>query len=213
MQVDLREVYRYLGYGRQDADLATRELAQQCLWELERAARPRSFYREYALKLPGEDMVDASCFRTRSRHLAKNLQDCHSILVFGATIGSEADHLIQRYNKIQMSKAVIMQAAGAAMIEAYCDEINAQIRKEYEVQGLYLRPRFSPGYGDFDLSCQKPIFAALELNKRTGMALTDSLVMAPSKSVTAVMGVSRKPYRCEIQGCEVCKKADCIYRR
>ena len=55
--------------------------------------------------------------------------------------------------------------------------------------------------------------AALELGKRIGVTLTDSLLMAPSKSVTAVMGLSRKPRMCSIQGCEACGKKDCAYRR
>lgn len=72
------------------------------------------------------------------------------------------DHLIQRYTKIQMSKAVIIQAAAAAMLEDYCDEVNEQIRRDYESRGLYLRPRFSPGYGDFPLSCQPQLLGCLE---------------------------------------------------
>ena len=71
----------------------------------------------------------------------------------------------------------------------------------------------SPRYGDFPLECQRQIAPALELNKRIGVTLTDSLLMAPSKSVTAVIGVSRLPRNCTVQGCEVCAKRDCAYRR
>lgn len=213
MEIERREIYRYLGYGRAGADEATARLCEECVRELEQAASPRSYYREYPLALSPDGEIDAGCFITRSRALAKNLQDCSRIILFGATIGPGPDHLIRRYSKVRMSKAVIMQAASAAMVEAYCDEVNGWIRDEYEGRGLYLRPRFSPGYGDFDLGCQSPIFEALELNKRTGMSLTDSLLMAPSKSVTAVMGVSEKPHRCDLHGCEACGKADCAYRR
>ena len=41
-----------------------------------------------------------------------------------------------------------------------------------------------------------------------GIKLTDSLLMLPTKSVTAVMGVSRKPHRCDVRGCEACGKVD-----
>lgn len=55
--------------------------------------------------------------------------------------------------------------------------------------------------------------AALELSKRIGVTLTDSLLMAPSKSVTAIIGASRLPKDCTVHGCESCAKTDCLYRR
>lgn len=82
-----------------------------------------------------------------------------------------------------------------------------------EIGPRYLRPRFSPGYGDFPLDCQQRLLDSLEAGKRIGIKLTDSLLMMPSKSVTAVMGVSKKPYRCDVKGCESCGKRDCLYRR
>jgi cobalamin-dependent methionine synthase I len=162
----------------------------------------------------GEDgEIDGGCFHTKSRNLSKNLQDCEEIIVFAATLGTGADHLIQKYNRLQMSRAVILQAAAATMIEEYCDQVCRELKAEYEKKGWYLRPRFSPGYGDFPLECQSALLNGLEAGKRIGIKLTDSLLMMPSKSVSAVMGVSRKPYRCEVKGCESCTKTDCAYRR
>ena len=37
--------------------------------------------------------------------------------------------------------------------------------------------------------------------------------MMPSKSVTAVIGVSRAPAACVIEGCEACGKKECAFRR
>lgn len=105
-----------------------------------------------------------------------------------------------------MSRAVILQAASAAMIEEYCDQVCEGLKKEYEEKGLYLRPRFSPGYGDFSLSCQSAVLDALDAGKHLGIKLTDSFLMMPSKSVTAVIGVSQKPHRCDVKGCEACGK-------
>ena len=86
-------------------------------------------------------------------------------------------------------------------------------KKEYLEKGLYLRPRFSPGYGDFPLSAQKEILDGLEAGKRIGITLTEGYLMMPSKSVTAVIGVSRTPAACTIEGCEACGKKDCAFRR
>lgn len=207
-----REILRYLGHHGQAVDDKVERLITECRQELEQAATPRSIWREYPLRME-EHEIDMTCLRTRSRSLERNLKDCEEILLFGATLGSQVDVLLQRYGKLQMSKAVVMQAASVAMLETYCDEVNETIKNDYLKKKRYLRPRFSPGYGDFPLQCQPEIVAALELNKRIGITLTDSLLMAPSKSVTAVIGISPVPRDCSVQGCEVCGKKDCAYRR
>lgn len=207
-----REILRYLGHHGQVVEDNVERLIAECRQELEQAATPRSIWREYPLQIQ-EHEINMTCLRTRSRSLERNLKDCEEILLFGATLGSQVDMLLQRYGKLQMSKAVVMQAASVAMLETYCDEVSETIKNDYLKKKRYLRPRFSPGYGDFPLQCQPEIVAALELNKRIGITLTDSLLMAPSKSVTAVIGISPIPRDCSVQGCEVCGKKDCAYRR
>ncbi|WP_442855503.1 vitamin B12 dependent-methionine synthase activation domain-containing protein [Clostridium sp. Marseille-P2415] len=213
MEISRREIRRYLGYGINEGDETVNALIEECLRELTAAASPKSISRAYPLKLLPEDGIDFTVFQAKSRNLSRNLKDCGQVILFAATLGTGVDVLLHKYTKLQMSKAVTMQAAAAAMIEEYCDEENRILKQEYEARGLYLRPRFSPGYGDFPLECQRDITAVLETPKRIGVMLTDSLLMTPSKSVTAVMGVSGKPYRCEVKGCEECAKTDCAYRR
>lgn len=207
------EVLRYLGYGKQEADKAVAGMVEQCIAELDRQAQPRFLDREFPLVLGEETLVDGGCFKVRSRNLSKNLKDCSRIVVFAATLGIGADHLIRRYSRLSMSKAVIMQAAATAMIEEFCDQVCSGLGAAYEADGYYLRPRFSPGYGDFPLDCQKRLLDSLEAGKRIGIKLTDSLLMMPSKSVTAVMGISGQPHCCDVKGCGACGKKDCAYRR
>ena len=54
------------------------------------------------------------------------------------------------------------------------------------------RPRFSPGYGDFPLTAQRDIFAILDCPKRIGLSLNQSLLLSPTKSVTAVIGKEQR---------------------
>ena len=183
-EVNRREVYRYLGLGRHDPDERTALLVEESLVELENAAAPRFFSRSYPLSVLQDGKLDLTCFL-----------------------------LVRRYSRLEMSRAVVVQAAAAAMIEAWCDRKNGELKEEALRQGKYLRPRFSPGYGDFSLDCQKDIIRALEAEKTVGVTLTDSLLMTPSKSVTAVIGAGRNEFRCELKGCEVCGKTDCLYRR
>lgn len=225
--MNLEETFRYLGYKGNKADEQTLKLAEECWQELEQRAEKRSCHQEFPLSFQ-DGKLDMGCFQTESQALEKNLKGCSRVVLFAATLGVQADNLIRRYSHVQMSKAVVMQAAAAAMLEDYCDQVNQEIRQEYEKKGLYLRPRFSPGYGDFSLNCQPALIRGLEAGKRIGIALTDSLLMMPSKSVTAVIGVSPAPVkwnwnaqaqgvsdgsRQNKKGCAACNKTDCLYRR
>lgn len=207
-----REILRYMGHKGQEVPDNLTELIASCKRELEQTAAPKAVWREFPLHICGH-VVDMGCLETQSRSLERNLRDCEKVFLFGATLGSQVDVLLHRYGALQMSKAVVLQAASVAMLETFCDEKNEELREACHREGWYLRPRFSPGYGDFPLECQAQLVPALELGKRIGVTLTDSLLMAPSKSVTAVIGASRMPRECSVQGCEACGKGDCPYRR
>lgn len=216
--MNVEETLRYLGYGRDQGDLQTLKLVEECWQELEQTAARRSCFREYPLAFSDSGQLDLGCFQTKSLALSKNLKGCQAVVLFAATLGVQTDILIRRYSRLEMSRAVVLQAAAAAMLEDYCDQVNEEIRQEYEKKGLSLRPRFSPGYGDFPLECQPALLGALEAGKRVGITLTDSLLMSPSKSVTAVIGVSpaeggATEGLCVGKGCGFCGKRDCAYRR
>ena len=154
-----------------------------------------------------EDMV------IQSRNLYRNLKGCEKVVLFAATLGLEADRLIARKTAVRMSEAVIYQAAAAAIIETYCDEINEEIRLHYEKEGFFLRPRFSPGYGDVALSHQKDFCRLLIVSKKIGLTVTEGDLMVPIKSVTAVIGLSKQNSDCHKKGCEECDKKNCEFRR
>lgn len=211
-KVNRNEIYRYMGC-KGEADPAVRRLAQESLEQLDGVCRPGYVVREFPLRLLPDGRILGGCFETRSKSLYRNLKDCRQVLVFAATLGIGPDQLIRRYSRLEMSRALALQAASAAMIESYCNQVCAKLKQEYRDRGLYLRPRYSPGYGDFPLECQPKILAALDAGRRIGIKLTDSMLMMPSKSVSAVMGISTVPDSCRVQGCEACEKIDCIYRR
>ena len=75
---------------------------------------------------------------------------------------------MRRISLTDMARAVVLQSCAAAMLEEYCDECQKKIAEELEEEHLYLRPRFSPGYGDFDICYQEPIVRMLNCARRSG---------------------------------------------
>ena len=71
--------------------------------------------------------------------------------MLGATLGIGIDQLLRRYSLTDMSRAVVIQASAAAMLEEYLDTWQKETAAKLEAEKQYLRPRFSPGYGDFSI--------------------------------------------------------------
>ena len=203
---DKKEILRYAG-AREDSP-ETSELIESCIEESKDKLSYKVCYGQFPVSVKGNS-VDLSFMETESESLAKNLARCRSIILFGATVGIEIDRLISRYGKISPSRALIFQAIGAERIESLCDEFTKFIQKEY---GATV-PRFSPGYGDLPLELQKDFFRVLEPSKRIGLTLNESMLMTPTKSVTAIIGITDGNCEEANHNCNDCNKTDCMYRR
>lgn len=64
---------------------------------------------------------------------------------------------------------VTLQACAAAMLEEYLDEWQTALEADMKKEGYYIRPRFSPGYGDFDIAHQDMILRMLDTAKKIGL--------------------------------------------
>ncbi len=126
---------------------------------------------------------------TGSESLRRHLAGCDGVILFAATAGMEMDRLILRAKALSPLHGLLMHGIGAAVIEEACDRLCGQLAKAFPDRAL--RPRFSPGYGDLPLAMQRDIFATLDCERRLGLTLTDTLLMQPSKSVTALVGLER----------------------
>lgn len=212
MDIRTREAVRYLGYGRHAIDERTLTLIQDSFRELDQVSDARFIYRIFEISKADKNGLTIGNLKIESKNLARNLKNCQEAVLFGATLGTRVDMLMKKYAVTDMSKAVVLQACAAAELEEYCDEMQKQIAIRLG-EGLYLRPRFSPGYGDFSILHQKDVLQMLEAQKKIGLTLTEGYMLTPTKSVTAVIGISREKQPCHIKGCEECGKVDCAYRR
>ena len=206
------QVCRYLGC-RGEVEPALAERIRALTHQVEEAAQPRTASRVFPLSFPGVDRLALGPLAVESAALRKNLAGCEEVILFAATLGVGVDRLIARSGAGRVSDAAVYQAAGAALIEAVCDQAWEELRRAGEAEGWHLRPRFSPGYGDFPLSCQRELLTLLRAPETIGLTTGESMLLLPTKSVTAVMGRSRLALPCHRTGCEACGKTDCAFRR
>lgn len=182
--LDLDEVRRYARILGRDA--LTDQLLTECITEAEQMLCYKVCYAELPVHAEG-DSLNIGGIITDSRLLQKALCECGSAVLFAATVGADFDRLIRRYSRISPAKALIFQALGAERAEALCDAFERRFSSEHNCA---LKKRVSPGYGDIPLSMQTDIFALLDCPRKIGLTLNESLLMSPSKSVTAFAGIT-----------------------
>ena len=124
----------------------------------------------------------------RSRSLARYVGNAKELFLFGATLGSRVDVTLRRMSLTSVAEAGAGQAVAAALIETYCDDCCNELHKQLP-SNKKMKWRFSPGYGDWALEEQKILFQVLDCAHTIGLTLTESCMMAPIKSVTAVIAV------------------------
>ena len=186
--LDIKETLRYLGYaGVKSAD-GIEGLISECESMILPALSPKAVYSSFPLERGEGVNLDLGFAKVQSKSLARTLEGCDHIVLFAATVGAGVDRLIAKYNRLSPARAAVLQAMGAAAVEQWCDELNADIVSEYGPA----RPRFSCGYGDLPLKLQREIFPALQVTKNIGVTLTEGDFMMPSKSVTAIVGIKSK---------------------
>ena len=203
MEVHIQEAMRYLGAGRGDEALA-RQVAESAR---EIAETPRHIYRVFTLEgtsLPqlGLDLPGKTA--------ETMLKSCEKVVLLACTLGQQFDALLRAAQARDMAKAVILDGCGSALVEQGCDAAEREIAGRFP--SWYLTDRFSPGYGDLPLDGQRALFAVLDCHKEIGLYLNESLLMSPTKSVTAIVGLSREDH-CGETGCKGCEKKDCSFRK
>ena len=114
------------------------------------------------------------------------------------TIGAEFDAWQRRLSVLSAADALFSQQIGLAAVEKVMDELEERAREEVEGKreqgrgnreqgtGNRLKPRRSPGYGDLPLALSRTILAELDAPRKIGVSITDSNLLVPSKSVTAI---------------------------
>lgn len=180
--IQRKEVLRYLKASK--TTIETEALIDECLRDVYKVVSPKAVYLETTVELLENDIVKLGFMEIKSHSLSINLKKCKKAYIFAATLGIELDRMIEKYSRFIQSKATVCHAIGSALIEAFCDYINEEL-----VAKSKSTRRFSPGYGDLSLEIQPMVLNALDAERKIGIILGESLLMQPSKTVTAIIGI------------------------
>lgn len=176
VRIGKSEVYQYMGCREMPSN-EIRALVEASITEAETSAS----YQVCFLKLPMKIEDDAVTFGifppVKSSKLAAHFAGCSHAVIFCASCGAFFDRKIAAAQLSPVS-AMIWDAVGTAAVEQLCDDFCEKMQT--------VRSRFSPGYGDLPLAFQYDLLNWLDASRYPGVGLTDSLLMTPVKSVTAI---------------------------
>lgn len=182
MKPDRAEILRYLRMGNAAPDAALVQRIDAVEEKVLAVARPRHLADLVALEFPESTECLVGPLKLRSAALRRTLAGAKRAYLFAATLGHEVDLLLRRYAATDSADLLIAQAVATAVLEGYADEACEALEGPRT-------PRFSPGYGDLPLETQRDFLAAVDGQRRLGITLTDTCLMIPSKSVTAIIGI------------------------
>ena len=214
LKIDKDEVLRYLYHKNEPLEENLDKLVDSLIKEASDIARPRFIYNTFTIEKNNGILLQNTTLTLKGQDIARHLEKSGKCAVLCATLGNEIEMKINYYSKTELLKSVILDACASTLVEALCDHAENIIKKEAEKSGFFITARYSPGYGDFDISVQKDLLNLIDASKRIGVTVTDSFIMLPRKSVSAVIGFEHEKTEREIDKCSTCNlQGSCSFRK
>lgn len=214
-EIKKNDVLTCLGYAGQEIDEKLNRLLDGTISLAYEYIKPLSIYGIFNV-CANENFVSFSgYFNAESNDLYKLLKHSKNAVLAAFSLGSDIEQAIKRFSYTEINRAVILDCCAAAAIESYADNVLSKLAKELKKDNLNLTNRFACGYGDFSLSHQGDIIAALDAKKRIGLYCDEVNMLYPKKSMTAVTGITSENINHKYYaGCENCAgKNNCRYRK
>ena len=202
-KINRAEALRYMGGSKVKMNENMEKLLEVCEKEILENVSPKYLYKKIPLENSGVIVGNS---------VKKHLKDCGEAFLICATTGAKIDKLIRSASVTDMAKAVVLDAMASAAVEQICNKIDEIIAEENP--GKFLTFRFSPGYGDYPLEMQENFLRILDAPRKIGLCATDNSLLTPTKSVTAIMGISDSPLEKQRRGCVICNlNKTCKFRK
>ena len=220
IEIDEREVLRYLQYKDQDIEDDLSDKIKQCIKKTREIINPRFIFRKYKIKklklleAKSEVYLEGANLTLQSDDIYNLLLECDECILMSTTLGLEIEREIRKLTYTDLTKGIIVDACATAAIEEVCDIVQDNIAKKLLKEDKYITYRYSPGYGDLPIEKNVDINNLLNSQKEIGLTVTNSGIMIPRKSVVALIGVSHKGINNTKKSCENCSnRHNCDYKK
>lgn len=155
--------------------------------------------------------LDGTGLILRGNSIKEHLKGCDRAALIAVTLSEGIDRMLRIMQTLDLAKAVVSDSLASAAIEQVCDKLEAIIKEELPEYNQTFR--FGIGYGDLPLSQQGEFLKVLNAPKLIGLNVGKTDMMVPTKSVTAVIGLTTGEVSAKNKGCMSCNlKGTCSFR-
>jgi len=203
--LDEREILRTMGYHGSEIPAELESLIRRCIRQTLDTVQPRAVFRRFPIeKDTGGIHISGTDLIFPGTSIQKHLETSDEVWLVAITVGQETDKLIRTALSEMPEEGIILDSCAAAAVEAAADKVQEMLRETVEREGKFITSRFSPGYGDLPLTVQRNFLTVLDTSRKIGLSVTESFLMVPSKSVTAIIGISPTEIQTSQNPCDGC---------
>jgi len=164
------------------------DIAKDCEKELGSVIAPRTAAKIFGLEFGGGEIyLRGTNVVLKGDFVNACLYDCEACAVLAVTIGYGADNLLRRAQVNDMVKAALLDDLANRAVSELLVQTLVQLKTDF-----YKSDIFTPGCGDFSITCQNQLLDILGAYKSCGIAVTTSGALLPIKSMTGIAGLSRE---------------------
>lgn len=202
-KLNREEALRYMGQSDGKCNEQLETILDVGEEKLLQAAQPKYLYKVFDIT-PAEQGI-ALCntsFVLQGQDIKNHLMHCEKAVLLCATLSAGVDALIRREELRDVLLALAVDCLASTAVEQLCDKVELLIKEqflEYEMTW-----RYGIGYGDLPISQQRDFLNLLNAPKHIGLNVTQSNILTPRKSVTAIIGLSKEKIEQTKRGCAVC---------
>jgi hypothetical protein len=189
--VPVDEVLRRLGKKRKME--ISRELARIVNEEVatcQGLMTPKGIYERFDISMERPEIIEIrGGFTIKSADLFDWMENCDEMVVLVVTVGGGINARTgELVDSGEVTRGMVVDAIGSETVEELANVISRIIQNT--VRKMTTK-RYSPGYGDWDLTDQKSLLDLVDA-ERIGVTVNASSQMVPEKSISAVIGLRNR---------------------
>ncbi len=214
-EVSASETKRYAGI--KDNQRFPEPLIQSACLEAQLLAKPQGIYAIFTYDEPSQLIQSPYPLQLTGNSITNHLSNCRNVALLAVTIGQAIeDQISNHFSSGDYTAGLLLDAAATTAVENLADQVNNLIDSQAAKDGYTTTWRFSPGYGDWDVTIQQTLLLALNA-KAIGLTATESMMLSPRKSITAAIGLRPNDLTCRpgspTTTCANCPQITCIARK
>jgi hypothetical protein len=211
VQIDRETLLRIAGYSdRRPAPPRLVAAADRVIEQALALSRPRAVYEVHETAQDDDGAVRLAEARFTGKILARVLRGSDLAAAYAVTLGPELDAESSRLAaEGDVLSSVLLDTAGTLVLaNASIALIGRVFDGEAAPRGCAVTPPFGPGQCRWDLAEQRVLFEII-VPSQIGIALTDTFLMIPKKSVSGIVGIGKPGEISTATPCQLCERKDC----